>query len=479
MQLGVVLWDYKAKDTGGNDAMTGGRGNCAPIPDYSRFALDRSQQASIALALSGTNQGTVFYDFINASGLGSLQTIIAPGSRTTGAVFPKFEITAKNTTSVEVTVQMPQTLFVAAPSSKDMANEGTLAPAAAAQRGRLAAMQLLQPKLRTVSRRPVIAPAQDGRAAFETMQASTTALAKILPNIAEKLRPLNKDAQGPETKEVDIAGAAAIFSNLKNSHEALGKSFGEGYTDEEAKILGLQKHAKIIVSSANDLLKKKVLKDLPLEGSLLTETNRLDAAARKLKPPTANAREKRAVAGVGKEPLDLITAAEKTVLTSLTPDQELSKGCGGNGILQLDSNTQIDYLALKDMLFNVVQQQNEQVRSTGGPEVALDTLTLTVGFEIILDMSAGTYRIFRLFPMVLPPQMGLHPDHTHTLKIVLHGQKKKADPNNSKNLQLSCEQRLQGEDGGICNRPEGKLLESLIEAVGQGQSASGSASTGP
>src|SRR5215469_1974493 len=62
-QLGIVLWDYSATDVYGRKANepsgagAKGIGNCAPIPDYSRFALDYTQQAGIDLQITGTNQG--------------------------------------------------------------------------------------------------------------------------------------------------------------------------------------------------------------------------------------------------------------------------------------------------------------------------------------------------------------------------------------------------------------------------------------
>ncbi len=190
---------------------------------------------------------------------------------------------------------------------------------------------------------------------------------------------------------------------------------------------------------------------------------------------------KRPAARKEKEPpKNLFTEREyKLVANDLLPENQFISGCGGDGLLRVDNVTEIDYLKLKDMLHNVVAHQNDQLTFQGSPEVALDTLNLTSSFEIVLDMSAGTKNIFRIFPMALAPQMGIKPDHTHTLKVQLHGQKKKGDPRNGKHLVAACQQRLQltKEDGGICEKPEAKLLEAIIEANEQNKPSS-SSSTG-
>jgi hypothetical protein len=118
-QLGVVLWDYKAKDRfsrqyGRSDDVT--VGNCARIPDYSRFALDPTQQAKIDLTLLGTTQGTVFYKQIDATALGPLSDFIAAGNRQLGVDFPVVNLTSKSSTTFQLVSLVPQTVFVAAPA---------------------------------------------------------------------------------------------------------------------------------------------------------------------------------------------------------------------------------------------------------------------------------------------------------------------------------------------------------------------------
>ncbi len=73
-ELGIAIWDYGARDIYQRMPDKKGIGNCAVIPDYSRFALDKTQQAAISLQLTGTNTGIAFYDTINAAGLGCFRT---------------------------------------------------------------------------------------------------------------------------------------------------------------------------------------------------------------------------------------------------------------------------------------------------------------------------------------------------------------------------------------------------------------------
>ena len=44
-------------------------------------------------------------------------------------------------------------------------------------------------------------------------------------------------------------------------------------------------------------------------------------------------------------------------------------------------------------------------------------LVLTSSFNLVLEVTAGTNHIFRFFPVVIPPQMGLKKDQTHSLKM--------------------------------------------------------------
>ena len=373
-QIGITLWDYKPKDQ--SRGVTGS--NCVRVPDYSRFALDPSQQALIDLTLTGNNQGTIFYDTVKQAGLGSaLQTIITPGNRQTGAVFPKLDITAKGVTTFDMSVQMPQTIF------------------------------------------------------------QSVCLAGNIPN--------------PDA--IDTAKGADPLAGLQCQ-------IPDGAP--------LAAHAR--------------LRAIPSPGKSTGAEKQFQEKAAPL-PPSIKTR-----------PVpDRLTAREvNTISKELTPFNQFKSGCGQNGLLPVDDVTEIDYLALKDMLLNVVARQNEDVSYRGGPEVALDTLNLTSSFEIVLDMSAGTKHIFRLLPMVLPPQMGLRPDHIHTLKITLKGAKRKGDPNSGGHLLQSCLAlvgKAKAHPGGspsqaaagfatndaehFCNSPGGQLLTSIADSLASGGGSSG------
>jgi hypothetical protein len=360
-QIGVTLWDYKPKENNGVFSS-----HCVPVPDYSRFALDKTQQATIDLTLIGSNQGTVFYDFINQAGLGPFKNIITPGNRSIGAVFPRADITAKGTTTFDVSVAMPQTIFQAIEADSPYSSEAARLPNAIKNAN---------------------AP-------------------------AAKMPHLTPGRTGDLTKKAPIP-----------------------FYDEEFR-----------------------------------------------------SRQKNG--GANKNPDTLTNDEIRLISDDLTPNKQLTAGCQG-GVLKVDDKTEIDYLKLKEMMLNVVAQQNAQVSYLGGPEVALDTINLTSSFQIVLDMSAGTKHIFRLFPMVLPPQMGVKPDHTHTLKITLHGAKKKGSAQSGKHLVAACRQRLQppketagkggtlganvpGNGAQFCNTPVGQLLEAVIESTEQNKSSGSS-----
>jgi hypothetical protein len=102
--LGVTLWDYQA------DKTSKGATQCKAIPDYSRFALDHTQSASIELTLMATNNGSVAYNRIDANKLDPRHVFLAPGNSATGAPFPGFTTTLKGTAMVDLTAVMPQSI---------------------------------------------------------------------------------------------------------------------------------------------------------------------------------------------------------------------------------------------------------------------------------------------------------------------------------------------------------------------------------
>jgi hypothetical protein len=409
-QIGLTIWNYDPHPNKGVPTS-----HCTAVPDYSRFALDRTQQATLQLTLLATNQGTVFFDFIDQSKLGGLKQIITPGNRAAGAVFPKMDITAKGSTTFDMSVLMPQTIFQAPGPSSPYEIPAAKSASAVRNIGQTAA--------------PASRRFKSGEAAKDLLVPKATGTLELGGHLK---------FASPQHEKAFAGGHPEVFMQYKNNNYKFSLD-ASGYlkpSDEAAKIalaqaISPQEGGKVVTLS----VKEKAPKPMP----------------------------------------DVLTNKEiDLVANELTPYKQFAAGCGSNGIMKVDATTEIDYLKLKEMLHNVVARQNEQVSYNGGPEVALDTLNLTSSFEIVLDVSAGT-SIFRLFPVILPPQIGVKPDHTHTLKIALHGAKKKGDAQSGQHLVAACQQRLQLKpgEGGICERAEVRLLEAMIEANEQSKSSSG------
>ncbi len=130
------------------------------------------------------------------------------------------------------------------------------------------------------------------------------------------------------------------------------------------------------------------------------------------------------------------------------------------------TDRKIDFVALKRLIEKFVAEK-EDLMFRGSPDVFLDELVLTTSFQITLDASAGTYHIFRFFPVLVPPTLKLNPDHTNQLKITFRGVKGRGSPRNREAIRQRCLTRLQGVPGASseCNKPSTLMLESVIEAV--------------
>ena len=372
-QLGATLWNYS------NEKGNGIKSHCVPLPDYSRFSLDPTQQAAIDLTLLASNQGTVFYDFIDRSGLGPLKEIIAAGNRTAGIQFPKVDLTTKGTTTFLMSVQMPQTIF----------------------------------------------------------QSPSVVCDPRHPQFCEPPRP----------------GSAAAFSDvakIATAPEALREALtSPGFAEPSAPIA---QRSPVTHPSGNGITEYSYRDRSDEEKEREKRRKKAEAPA---KTPAHN---------------DYLTRREfNLVKKEFLPREQFRRGCGDNGVMPIDDTRGVDYLALKKMLHNIVEQQNDDVTFRGNPDVALDQLALTSAFQISLDVSASTYNIFRFFPLINPPSMGVKPDHTHTLKITLRGAKKRGDAGNRARLFTSCAQRLQNTPKSLefCNSPKGLLLESIAQSVEQ------------
>ena len=105
LELGESVWDHDLVWTGNSVKEKG----CAPVPDYSRFALDPNQSASVQLTLTGINSGFIHYQKIDASRT-PLYPFIQPGNPAAGAPFPTLFVNPKQTTVFDISGVMPQSI---------------------------------------------------------------------------------------------------------------------------------------------------------------------------------------------------------------------------------------------------------------------------------------------------------------------------------------------------------------------------------
>jgi hypothetical protein len=130
----------------------------------------------------------------------------------------------------------------------------------------------------------------------------------------------------------------------------------------------------------------------------------------------------------------------------------------------------VDYVGLKNWLMHLLNEEETSVWS-GAPEVYLDQVVLTTSFEISANASVGVNRVLTLVPVVGVPTVGFIPDHSHQLKITLHGYKNTPSPvtatkdavvaeaKNKANLIQQCQKDV----GGACTDPKELLLEKIIQ----------------
>lgn len=207
-----------------------------------------------------------------------------------------------------------------------------------------------------------------------------------------------------------------------------------------------------------------------------------------LTPSEARRSEKQAMAQVVAQPIRVENAQAQTTATprvssakmaaaveksaaspipqSVPADtiDEFSKVCADDdGITQ----NQVDYLAIKKLLIKTVEEQANDIY-VGGPEISMNSLTLTTSIQLQATASMGTTQLLRIVPVVVPPTLSFNPDHTHQLKITLQGMKKKSLPSAQDDTIAACLARLHieaGDNDGInyCRSARGKQLELLIE----------------
>jgi hypothetical protein len=485
--LGIPIWDYAAKD-GKNLAIEGGKrkleGNCARIPDYSRFALDSTRSMTIELQLLANNTGTVNYQFIDATGLGALQEVIVTGSRSAGIPFPQFNTTMKGSNIFNMSAQMPQSLYI--PRRTDKKPEA--------------------------ADKPKSSPPEEKKFNSREYRKSLSSLQEAIDKWQEKIPQTFNDHRKTsldQSIEALIAALAAAKANIEKEPPAAGRDFAKVNELDDILRRALEAFIQAVrTANYNSQIRLAIEDDVEKQFQQMgykhrgavdfrwaeysespTQPSYAPSPPPASEEPGADLSSPAAKnAGVGslsnpKAPgKDFLTRAEADLAETLTPQNQFLQGCGDGRYISEDDATEIDYLALKDLLLNLVNQQNDAVHLTGGPDVTLDALNLTTSFQIIVDTSAATRHIFRIFPLAIPPVMGVKPDHTHQLKITLQGPKKKGDPQNAQRLAKSCAERIarnivnQGStsdsvyDTTFCSSAEGILLESIVDALEQSRS---------
>lgn len=147
-----------------------------------------------------------------------------------------------------------------------------------------------------------------------------------------------------------------------------------------------------------------------------------------------------------------------------------------NEYLEKCSARKMDFLGLKNYLTKIVDEREKEIYA-GPPEVTLDNLALTTGFQITVDATAGTQHLLRIVPVFQPPVLSLSPDHTHTLKLTFAGVKSRGLSRSAASLKQKCITRLQiiADAQKQCEEPSMLLLESIIDAI---ESNKGSVSGG-
>jgi len=239
-----------------------------------------------------------------------------------------------------------------------------------------------------------------------------------------------------------------------------------GPLEQKAILLNNQQARDQILAAVNAIKRDAVLLSSTPPISVVTQFS--DRDTRELAPPSRSPLAEPLHEPARQESLQSIRKLDPNV----APDEKarMDRYCAAGGTtITLDDQREIDYLALKKMLHNVVRKQNDAIYR-GRPDVTLDTLNLTTKFQLTLEFQAGTKGIFRIVPLLSPPNMEAKFDHAHTLKITLNGLKRKGDPNLQQRLIQNCYDRMQNSiDRHECSTTQSQLLESIIEAVEDNQ----------
>ena len=441
-RLGVSVWDHKSKK--GGTEPTG----CVAVPDYSRFALDPTQSAQIQLQLTALNTGGMNYTRLDATRLPLYPEIIVPGSGPLGIPFPMFNWSAKGTTIFDLNAVMPQSIH----TYQQVAGSQSFAVGERYERKAKRKFALAAEPAVGEARKRIETAIQRASGYSEEQAPGLDELVGQLKTALDRQSP--RQPLDPETQKA-IDDLDALIKPL----EAYDKTVTAEY----------QKERKSIERSVGPRLGRLLAHPYPPFDARLKQ----DLEQGKVALSAIAAHYKSFDLRKEKETdLDDWTKLVKDILEDRKQTNEFQSACRVDSwTYTVDDTRRIDFLALKRLLNNVVDEQDKAMHR-GIPDVSLDKLNLTSSFQLVMETSAATVHIFRFFPVLVPPTGSLKADHTHQLKITLNGRKQKADKGNSKKLIESCRQRLaansaaeESETESFCESAQGQMLESIVQGL--------------
>lgn len=498
--LGITVWDYKKifGKTGGDIKKERG---CVPVPDYSRFALDANESAEATFTLTGTNSGFVNFARIDATKIESLYPrIITAGGGPTSNPFPQLMPTLKGTTEFEIAARIPQTLHQPPPalplrrystyqysralSRADVAKTdralGTNSPEVKALVSELKTHKTAAvPELKQIAAKlPDLTNVQELKPAdlgVKNLQMAVKNASDAKAQASEPPLPVDlaiKDSENLDLIQQEVSDLKETVKSSQTEDEAKNSVVRIKHIASQIKEPNLRDEVRKaiapVVNAGKPSRRTEVLSD---EGDLGTYSNLAKAAAAAPAAPPhspGTAPSPTPVSGV-----PIAQNPSPSTLTKPLPDSgkgtliETECLASGHGY-RVDGTTYIDYLALKKMLHNVVNEQDNALPRDAQP-ITMKTLTLTTTFQMGLEVQGGI-NLFHFVPVLSAPNGEFKADHMHRLKIVLNGVKGKGDPNYSDKLVNSCRERLQRQVGGgeadaSCASLSGIMLEAIIESL--------------
>ena len=417
----MSIWDYTLTFTANSVKEKG----CISVPDYSRFALDPNQTGTIQLTLLGINSGFINYNRIDATKT-PFYPFITAGNNATGFPFPMLQITPKATTTFDMSVSIQQSVHLYQQStviSDRIIETGPSRPSG-----------------------PSLGPLvkKDPSLTIKKYEKKETPDDKLADLITKRLVEI-----AAERKFIEAAacGGACDYDYLtKKQATQIALPWKDLRAEWKDKSSDPCAEAKSLAGQMSDVGRKQGFLD-KIETACEIFENRISRIAAELPDEGSKKQE-----------------VANDYLAKCRPDMST---------VYLDGDTRIDFLALKRMLDNVVERQ-EQALHRGVPNMTLSSVNLSSAFQITMEAQAGTQHFFRIVPVLVPPNTDLKIDHTHTLKVSLNGKKNK-DAQSTKRLVESCRERVSRPVNGrpdepdVCASEYGQLLEGVIQALERSQ----------